>query len=79
MSEQIIQQESIDALVRRIFSIEDITLGSSQQGFVVRYRGHLVFEDSAQAYDQLTDWLKPYHLTPLIQNRRRATSYSFDS
>ena len=67
MSEQIIQQESIDALVRRIFSIEDITLGSAQQGFVVRYRGHLVFEDSAQAFDQITDGLKPYHLTPLFR------------
>ena len=67
MTEQIYQQEVIDALVRRIFSIQDITGGSSQQGFLFRYRGQLVGEDSARAYEQLTEWLKPHHLTPLFR------------
>ena len=67
MTDQITQQESIDALVRRIFSIQDITQGSAKQGYLLRYRGHLVSEDSIQAYDQITDWLKPYHLTPLFR------------
>ena len=67
MSEQTNQNEMIDALVRRIFSIQDITQGSAQQGFLLRYRGRLVAQDSAQAYDQLSQWLKPYHLTPLFR------------
>ncbi len=67
MSDQIYQQEVIDALVRRIFSIQDVTLGTLQQGFVFRYRGRLVAEDSAQSYSQLADLLKPHHLTPLFR------------
>lgn len=67
MTQQMIQQESIDALIRRIFSIEDVTLGSAQQSYLFRYRGRLVSEDSAAAYDQLSESLKPYHLTPLFR------------
>lgn len=61
------QQEVIDALVRRVFSIQDITQGSANQGFVLRYRGHLLSEDSIKSYDELTEWLKPQHLTPLFR------------
>ena len=56
-----------DGFVRRIFAVEDITRGGSQQGFLVRYRGHLVSQDSAAAYDQLAEQLKPYGLTPLFR------------
>jgi hypothetical protein len=67
MTDQIYPQEVIDALVRRIFSIQDVTLGTAQQGYISRYRGKLVTEDSAGAYAQLSDGLKPYHLTPLFR------------
>lgn len=67
MTDQIYPQEVIDALVRRIFSIQDVTLGTAQQGFLFRYRGRLVTEDSAGAYAQLSDGLKPYALTPLFR------------
>lgn len=67
MSEIFDKQEVIDALIRRIFSIQDITQGSAQLGFLMRYRGHLAGIDSAQAYAQLTEWLKPYQLTPLFR------------
>ncbi len=67
MSDIFDKQEVIDALVRRIFSIQDITQGSAQLGFLMRYRGHLAGIDSDQAYAQLSDWLKPYQLTPLFR------------
>jgi membrane-associated protease RseP (regulator of RpoE activity) len=67
MSEQLYNQETIDALVRRIFRVDDITLGSAQQKFLIRYRGKLINEDTAQAYDQLAGWLVPYNLTPLFR------------
>jgi membrane-associated protease RseP (regulator of RpoE activity) len=59
--------DTISSLVKRIFAIEDFTLGSSQQKFIVRYRGHLVMQDSAAAYDQLAESLKPLALTPLFR------------
>jgi Zn-dependent protease len=61
------QPELIDTLVKRVFRIDDITAGTMQQGFLRRYRGHLLVDDSVQAYDQLTEVLKPYHLTPLFR------------
>ncbi len=62
-----INPEILSSLVSRIFSIEDVTLGSPQQGYVVRYRGKIRDEDTASAYDQLTDLVHPYNLTPLFR------------
>lgn len=56
----------LDALINRVFVIEDITLGTAEANYLVRYRGQLR-GDSETTYDQLTDWLKPYHLTPLFR------------
>jgi membrane-associated protease RseP (regulator of RpoE activity) len=59
------ETEIIDALIRRVFRVEDITTGTPQQGFIRRYRGSLI-GDSLQAYDLLSASLKEYHLTPLF-------------
>ncbi len=59
--------EVTNALVQRVFCIEDVTAGTAKQPFIVRYRGHLAQEDSAAAYDQLAGALKPYNLTPLFR------------
>jgi hypothetical protein len=56
-----------DGMVKRIFAIEDFTLGSAKEGFLVRYRGRLTAPDSAVAYDQLAESLKPLGLTPLFR------------
>ncbi|HPH97930.1 MAG TPA: site-2 protease family protein [Anaerolineaceae bacterium] len=56
------QVEVLTPLVERIFTVEDMTLG--EKPVVVRYGGRLRSADSAAAYDQLSEWLKPYHLTP---------------
>jgi len=59
--------EILNNLVSRIFHIDDLTTGDPQKGFLVRYRGHLLSEDSAAAYDQLADLLKQYSITPLFR------------
>ena len=66
------QFELVDAQVRRIFRIEDITAGTMQQGYVRRYRGHLLTEDSIQAYDQLAEGIKNTHLIPLFRKEEQS-------
>jgi membrane-associated protease RseP (regulator of RpoE activity) len=58
----------LEPLVRRVFAIEDITLGDLQrEGFLARYRGRLLGADSESSYDQLAELLGPYDLTPLFR------------
>lgn len=65
--DQTVDLSVYDAIVSRIFRIEDTTLGTSKQKFVVRYRGRLLMEDSAAAYDRLAAQVSPYGLTPLFR------------
>lgn len=57
----------LDALVSRVFSIEEVTRGGEKQGYLSRYRGRLLDADSEAAYAQLSDLLKPYDVTPLFR------------
>ena len=59
--------DALDALVRRIFSIENITEGTEREAFLFRYTGKLIAPDSALAYDQLVSWLEPYNLTAIFR------------
>lgn len=61
------EPEILTSLVQRIFRIEDMTLGDPQKGWVVRYRGLLLGDDSAAAYDLLADSVRAYGLTPLFR------------
>jgi hypothetical protein len=61
------EPEILTSFVQRIFRIEDVTLGDSQQGWIVRYRGLLLGDDSVAAYDQLEDAVHGYGLTPLFR------------
>ncbi len=61
------ETEVLTNLVARVFRIDDITSGDQQRGFTLRYRGQLLNEDTASLYDQLSDSLAPYHLTPLFR------------
>ncbi len=54
-------------IVERIFVIDNITTGNQKDGFLMRYRGHLRMEDSAQAYSQLIEQLRPFNITPLFR------------
>lgn len=55
-----------EILVRRYLRIEDITIGSGKDPFIVRYRGYLT-GDSQTQYDQLANALQPYNVTPLFR------------
>jgi len=62
------EPELLTSLVSRVFKIEDVTSGDPvQTGWVARYRGHLIVEDSVEAYDQLAESVKPYGLMPLFR------------
>ena len=52
--------------VSRIFRVEDVTAGNPKE-WVARYRGQLLSVDTAAAYDQLADSVRPYNLTPLFR------------
>jgi membrane-associated protease RseP (regulator of RpoE activity) len=57
----------LNSLVSRVFRIDDFTMGDPTKGTIARYRGHLIVEDSASAYDQLADSLRPFDITPLFR------------
>ncbi len=59
--------EILTNFVMRVFRIDDVTSGDLQKGFLVRYRGQLLNEDSAALYDQLADSLAPYDIAPLFR------------
>jgi hypothetical protein len=52
--------------VARIFRIEDVTAGNGKE-MIARYRGLLVGEDTAAAYDQLAEAVRPYGILPLFR------------
>lgn len=56
--------EILTSIVSRVFRIEDVTAG--EQDYLFRFRGEL-FIDSMQAFDQLSERLQPYGLTPLFR------------
>jgi len=59
-------ENSYTHLIAREMRIEDITVGSARQPFLVRYRGEL-YGDSAEAYDRLAEILRPLNVTPLFR------------
>jgi len=61
--------ELLTGFVSRIFRVEDVTAGEPKE-WIVRYRGHLLSEDSVSAYDQLADALRPYNITPLFRKEQ---------
>ncbi|MGB9898569.1 site-2 protease family protein, partial [Thermanaerothrix sp.] len=70
------RQDLIETYIRRIFYIEDVTLGSERTPYLIRYRGRLIAPDSASAYDTLNTQLKPLGLTPLFRSEEgRHTIY----
>lgn len=55
--------------VSRIFRVEDVTAGDPKE-WIVRFRGHLLSEDTVAAYDQLAEALRPYNITPLFRKEQ---------
>ena len=61
------QFDNLTSIVSRVLRIAEITHGDQEKQYVVRYRGHLLDEDSAAAYDQLAKALRPVDITPLFR------------
>ena len=59
--------DQVEALVRRVFSVTDRTLGDPRRSYLVRYGGQLLNPDSEGAYDFLYSSLRPHGLTPLFR------------
>ncbi|HSB65366.1 MAG TPA: site-2 protease family protein [Anaerolineales bacterium] len=54
-------------VINRFFRIETTTWGDEKKGLMVRYAGQLYNQDSAVAYDQLTQALQPLSVTPIFR------------
>ncbi len=61
------ETEVFTNLVSRVFRIDDVTSEDPRKGFFLRYRGMLLNDDSAGAYDQLAELLSPYNAMPLFR------------
>ncbi len=59
--------QTVDMIVSRVMAVDDTTLGTDKQGFIVRYRGRILNQDTSAAYDYLSDQLKGQNLTPLFR------------
>lgn len=59
---------NLTQIVSRYLNIEDITHGGPDKQYLARYRGRLLNEDSAYAYNQLAEQLKPYDITPIFRS-----------
>jgi membrane-associated protease RseP (regulator of RpoE activity) len=63
------KQDVLNAIVERVFKIDDYTLGDphQKQPYIIKYRGHLRLEDTEAAYNKLATQLKPLNITPLFR------------
>ncbi len=62
-----VQNDVYTPIVTKYLRIDDTTWGDGKKGFLVRYRGQLYNHDSALAYDQLAQALRPQGVTPLFR------------
>ena len=70
--------EILNSLVARIFRIEDVTSGGHADPYLLRYRGQFLSGiDSAEAYDQLAEMLKPHSLMPLFRRGEHESQVIF--
>ncbi len=56
-----------DSAVRAIMNVESITTGSNDKGYLVKYVGRIISDDTERAYDQLSAALEPSGITPLFR------------
>ncbi len=64
-----IENDLFTPIISRMMLVEDITWGEAKQGYMVRYRGRIYNEDTAAAYEQLANTLKPMRVTPLFREQ----------
>lgn len=59
--------DAVKGIIQQVFLINDVTTGGPKDGFQIRFRGHLVVEDTEKAFFQLEDQLRPFNLRPLFR------------
>jgi membrane-associated protease RseP (regulator of RpoE activity) len=73
--------ELLEKTVRRVIKVETYSLGSvttpdqqlhkarivQKSGYIAKYTGRIILEDTEMAYDQLAGWLKPMGVIPLFR------------
>ncbi len=64
---------SFHKIIGRYFNIQDTTSGTHADKWLFRFRGSLREANSEQAFDQISDQLKTFHLKPLfrIENKQQ--------
>src|SRR5574341_1479788 len=65
-----LESDTLTSIVGRVLKIEDVTRGDPKKDYIARYRGCLYNEDSAAAYDQLAEALRPFEITPLFRKEK---------
>ena len=58
--------DTITSLVSRVLRIDDITTGTANQNYLIRYRGQL-YGDPITSYDSLSSNLRQYNFIPLFR------------
>lgn len=54
-------------IIAKYFRIDQTFVGDEKKGILARYKGELYDHDSAYAYDQISQALKPQYVTPLFR------------
>src|SRR4030042_6763257 len=62
-----VENDLYTPIISRFLRIEDTTWGDEKKGYIVRFRGQLYNQDSAQAYDQLAQVVHPQNIPPLFR------------
>lgn len=70
VAEETQSTDRLAAVVSRYLTIEEVIFGDAKKKYLVRYRGQLLEEDSAAAYERLAVDLRPYKITPLFRNEK---------
>ena len=65
--DNLINTDALTNFVNDHFSIDEITIGNRQQGFVARYRGMLRDNDSEHAFNLIKDHLDPMAILPILR------------
>jgi membrane-associated protease RseP (regulator of RpoE activity) len=68
-----IENDLITTHVSRVLQIESVTWGNpntNEKAYLARFQGKLRNQDSAAAYDQLAEALRPMNITPLFREEQ---------
>ncbi|MFC2025716.1 site-2 protease family protein [Chloroflexota bacterium] len=66
------ENDHLTSIVSHVLNIEDITTGTSDSKYLLRYRGHL-YGDPMKAFDTISQKLRPLDITPMF--RREAEQH----